>query len=51
MEITRVTIGDNLPGTLTPEDGERLGIKEWKISDETVAKIERIEASVYRPYR
>lgn len=48
MPTIPVTIGDHLRGELTPADCERLGIKEWLLSDEAVAKIEAIEASVLR---
>ena len=34
---------------LTQADLDRLGIKPWTISPGTLAEIERIEASIYRP--
>ena len=49
MATVKMTMGDHFEGELTPEDYARLNIKEWRLSDDVIEYLEKLEASIVRP--
>jgi hypothetical protein len=44
--LVNVSIGEALPGEITPDKAKAMGISEWRLSDVAVQEIQSIESNI-----